>query len=43
MGGKLLWTAVTIFLIEPVFTVPAGSAVVAVLAFIGAVLMWLDK
>jgi len=43
MGSKLLWTAVAIFLIAPVIAVPAASIVAAVLAFIGCILMWLDK
>lgn len=43
MGGKLLWTAVAIFLIAPVVAVPAAEVVAAVLALIGCILMWLDK
>jgi hypothetical protein len=43
MGSKLLWTAVAIFLIAPVLNVPAGTVVAGVLAFIGVILMWMDK
>lgn len=43
MGLKLLWTAITIFLIAPVISVPAASVVAAVLAIIGCILQWLDK
>ena len=43
MGGKLLWTAVTIFLVAQAFAFPAASIVAAVLAIIGCILMWLDK
>jgi hypothetical protein len=43
MGIKLLWTAVTVFLVAPVLAVPAGSIVAAVLAIIGVILMWMDK
>lgn len=43
MGIKLLWTAVTIFLIAPVIAVPAAAVVAAVLALIGCILMWMDK
>ena len=43
MGGKLLWTAVAIFLIAPVVNVPAASIVAGVLALIGIVLLWLDR
>ncbi len=43
MGGKLLWTAVAIFLIAPVLKVPAADIVAAVLALIGIILVWLDK
>ena len=43
MGIKLLWTAVTIFIIAPVLPVPAAAVVAAVLGVIGCVLMWLDK
>jgi len=43
MGSKLLWTAVAVFLIAPILSVPAGAVVAAVLAGIGIVLLWLDK
>jgi hypothetical protein len=43
MGVKLLWTAVTIFLISLAFAFPAAAIVAAVIAIIGCVLMWLDK
>lgn len=43
MGLKLLWTSVAIFLVAPVIAVPAAAVVAAVLAVIGAVLMWLDR
>jgi hypothetical protein len=43
MGIKLLWTAVAIFLIAPVLSVPAGTIVAGVLAVIGVILLWLDK
>ena len=43
MGSKLLWTAVAVFLIAPVVSVPAAATVAAVLAVIGIVLLWLDK
>ncbi len=43
MGGKLLWTAVAIFLVEQAFAFPAAVTVVAILAIIGIILMWLDK
>lgn len=43
MGIKLLWTAVALFLVEPVVSVPAVAVVAAVIAIIGVVLMWLDK
>ena len=43
MGVKLLWTAVAIFLVAPVISVPAGAVVAGVLAVIGAILMWMDK
>ncbi len=43
MGGKLLWTAVAIFLVAPVIAVPEASVVSAVLAVIGIILLWLDK
>ena len=43
MRGKLLWTAVAILLIALVVNVPAASIVAGVIAFIGIVLLWLDK
>ena len=43
MGGKLLWTAVTIFLVAQAFTFPAANIVAAIFAIIGCILMWLDK
>ena len=43
MGGKLLWTAVTIFLFAQAFAFPAAAIVAAVLAVIGCILMWMDK
>ena len=43
MGVKLLWTSIAIFLIAPVFAVPAANIVAAVIAFLGCLLMWLDK
>ena len=43
MGGKLLWTAVTIFLFAQAFAFPAANIVAAVIAVIGCVLMWLDR
>lgn len=43
MGVKLLWTAVALFLVEPVISVPAVAVVAGVLAVIGVILMWLDK
>lgn len=43
MGIKLLWTAITIFLVAPIIAVPAASIVAAVLAVIGCILMWMDK
>lgn len=43
MGIKLLWTAVAVFLVAPVVSVPAGAVVAGVLAVIGIVLMWMDK
>lgn len=43
MGIKLLWTAVAIFLVAPVISIPAAEIVAGVLAVIGCVLMWLDK
>ncbi len=43
MGIKLLWTAVAVFLIAPVISVPAASIVAGVLAVIGIILVWLDK
>lgn len=43
MGGKLLWTAVAVFLVAPVISVPAAEIVAAVLAVIGIILLWLDK
>ena len=43
MGAKLLWTAITVFLIAPIIVIPAASIVAGVLAIIGCVLMWLDK
>lgn len=43
MGGKLLWTAITIFLISQAFAFPAANVVAAILAIIGCILMWLDK
>lgn len=43
MGIKLLWTAVAIFLVAPVISVPSAAVVAGVLAVIGCVLMWLDK
>ena len=43
MGIKLLWTAVALFLIAPVIAVPAVVIVSGVFAFIGVILMWMDK
>jgi hypothetical protein len=43
MGVKLLWTAVAVFLVAPIISVPAGAVVAAVLGAIGCVLNWLDK
>lgn len=43
MGIKLLWTAVAIFIVAPVISIPAAAIVAAVLGIIGCVLMWLDK
>ena len=43
MGIKLLWTSVAIFLVAPVIAIPAAGIVAAVLAVIGAILMWMDK
>lgn len=43
MGGKLLWTGVTVFLIAQAFTFPAAAVVAAVFATIGCVLNWFDK
>lgn len=43
MGVKLLWTAVTVFLITPLIAIPAAAIVAAVLAIIGCILMWMDK
>ena len=43
MGVKLLWTAVAIFLVAPVISVPAAAIVAGVIGAIGCVLMWMDK
>ena len=43
MGGKLLWTSVTVFLVAQAFAFPAANIVAAIFAIIGCVLMWLDK
>lgn len=43
MGIKLLWTAVAIFLVAPVVSIPAAPVVAGVLAAIGCVLMWFDR
>jgi hypothetical protein len=43
IGGKLLWTAVTIFLVAQAFAFPAASIVAAIFAIIGVILLWLDK
>lgn len=43
MGSKLLWTAVAIFLIAPLIPVPSINIVAAVFAFIGIILVWLDR
>jgi len=43
MGVKLLWTAVAIFLVAPVISIPAAGVVAGILGLIGCVLLWLDK
>ena len=43
MGGKLLWTGVTIDGLSLAFPFPAALIVGAVFLIIGCVLMWLDK
>ena len=43
MGIKLLWTAVAVFLVAPVVSVPAAAVVAGVLGVIGVILMWMDK
>jgi len=43
MGGKLLWTGITIWLASQAFTFPAAAIVAAVFAIIGCILNWFDK
>lgn len=43
MGGKLLWTGLTILMANSVLKVPAGDIVGAVFMVIGLILLWLDK
>lgn len=43
MGVKMMWTAVAIFLMGPLISVPAASIVAAIFAIIGIIMVWLDK
>lgn len=43
MGTKMMWTAVAVFLISPLISVPAASIVAAIFAIIGITMIWLDK
>lgn len=43
MGTKLIFTALTIFLISLAFNFPSANIVAAIFAIIGCVLLWLDK
>jgi hypothetical protein len=43
MGGKLLWTGLTIIMTTGLINLPAAVVVGQVLMIIGCVLMWLDK
>lgn len=43
MGGKLLWTGLTIIMASSVINVPAANVIGAVIMVIGCFLTWLDK
>jgi hypothetical protein len=43
VGGKLLWTGLTILSASAAIKVPAGDIVGAVFMVFGLVLLWFDK
>lgn len=43
MGGKLLWTGLTIKMTADIVSIPAAQVVGSVIMIIGCVLLWIDK